>query len=194
MVWGVFHSTGPAFNLARTFASLTRNIPLWCKPHIYEGGSKSFVSEPISPTFHLKFQEIQLHSIKVASPRLLYIVASSSSTSESILSTLKQVWPYLWLPSFSKVLDPWKRLPRKGLTWVLERARNSTEPRRVSMVDVPSNGCHCHKGTSAWCELCEELHCRDVSGFETDVETVPLTEYAEELLAKLKLYNMRQWL
>ena len=40
------------------------------------------------------------------------------------------------------------------------------------------------------CELCEELHCRDVTGFETDVESVPLTDYAEERLAQLKLCNM----
>ena len=39
------------------------------------------------------------------------------------------------------------------------------------------------------CELCEGLHCRDASGFETvPVESVPLTEYADEL----KFCNMRQ--
>ena len=48
----------------------------------------------------------------------------------------------------------------------------------------------CDQGTSVWCELCEELHCRDATGFKTDLESVPLTGYAEELLAKLKLCNM----
>ena len=27
------------------------------------------------------------------------------------------------------------------------------------------------------CELCEELDCHDATGFETDIESVPLTEY-----------------
>ena len=58
----------------------------------------------------------------------------------------------------------------------------------MSMVDVPSNGYHCHQGTSMRCELCEELHCSDPTVFETDLESVPLTEYEEELLAKRKFF------
>ena len=38
------------------------------------------------------------------------------------------------------------------------------------------------------CELCEELHCSDPTVFETDLESVPLTEYEEELLAKRKFF------
>ena len=77
---------------------------------------------------------------------------------------------------------------------ILESARNRTEASRMSMVDVPSNGYHCHQGTSMRCELCEELHCSDPTVFETDLESVPLTEYEEELLAKRKFCNMGQLL
>ena len=60
----------------------------------------------------------------------------------------------------------------------------------MSMVDVPSNGYHFHQGTSVSCEFFEELHFCDGTGFETDVESVPLTDYAKERLAKLKFCNM----
>ena len=69
------------------------------------------------------------------------------------------------------------------------------EPTWVSMVDISSNGYHCHQGTSTsvWCDLCVELHCRDATGFKTDVDSVPLTEYTEQPLAKLKLCNAWHW-
>ena len=58
--------------------------PAACSQNYLRGRIKTFCHLTyLSPTLHRKFPELQSH----------YIVASSSSTSKSILGSLKQVWP-----------------------------------------------------------------------------------------------------
>ena len=55
-----------------------------CSQNYLRGRIKTFCHLTyLSPTLHRKFPELQSH----------YIVASSSSTSKSIVGSLKQVWP-----------------------------------------------------------------------------------------------------
>ena len=131
--------------------------------HIYKGGSRSSITYPISSHGSPAISRITVLIFPQSSfPRLLYIIASSSSTSESILGTLKQVWPSSLNAQLYKVLDPRKRLPSKG--WFDFWKQPEIAPSQVSMVDVSSNGYHCHQGTSVRCELCGEMHCRDATG------------------------------
>ena len=138
-----------------------------CSQNYLRGRIKTFCHLTyLSPTLHRKFPEFQSH----------YIVASSSSTSKSILGSLKQVWPsslnaqfWILVPNplvvffffcsrislrFSHDLNAWNRLGslKKGFLaradLIFGKSQKSHEPSRVSIVDVPSTGCHCHQGTS----------------------------------------------
>ena len=72
------------------------------------------LQKPTSPTLHLQFQEIQLHSLKVASLDFYTSLHPHPPHLKAFSVLWSRYCPHLWMHSFNKVLYPWKRLPGRG--------------------------------------------------------------------------------